>query len=102
MPLHNSGEYFACIPALLHQSAFHEGRQKLRCHDGGVMTMVQVQYDGYNKNFKVLHQQAKANLADGEVYTLAFLESESGVDAEWIDFVDGDARKQASKAGEHQ
>ena len=55
------------------------------------MTTVQVQYDGYNRQLKILHQHAKAQLEDGEVYTLAFIESEGGVNVEWIDFVDDTA-----------
>jgi hypothetical protein len=54
---------------------------------GGIMTTVQVQYDGYNQ-LKILHGRAKAQREDGEVYTLAFLESENGVDVEWVDIFD--------------
>jgi len=61
---------------------------EISANDGGIMTTVQVRYDGYNRQLKILRDHQKPQLEDGEVYTLAFLESENGVDVEWIDFVD--------------
>lgn len=52
------------------------------------MTTVQVQYDGYNRQLKILNKDARVLHEEGEVYTLAFLESDSGMNVEWIEFVD--------------
>ena len=44
-----------------------------------------IQYDGYNRHFKILDHELAGLLEDGDVYALAVSDSEDDSQVEWLD-----------------
>ncbi len=46
---------------------------------------IRIQYDGYNRCFKILDREMAALLEDGDVYALAVSDDENDPEIEWIE-----------------
>jgi len=49
------------------------------------MMMVRIQYDGYNRYFKILDHELDRLFEDGDVYILVVSGSENDPEIDWID-----------------
>ena len=49
------------------------------------MMTIRVQYDGYNRYFRILDQELAALLEDGNVYVLSLSDDENDPQIDWIE-----------------
>lgn len=47
--------------------------------------MIRIQYDGYNRDFKILDHVLSGLLEDGDVYVLVIPDSKNDPDIDWIE-----------------